>query len=249
MNVSPTSIDLSSVPGPVAPPVHGQQAGAPLWTAPAAAAAEPAAAFGAQHGRVHLDPPQRASRSQDLEGLLTILWAAMQVRDGNAQWRREQAQASVQASKEQIGWMAAASNALFASAGVSALLGGFTLLIGAIGSSKNLADSRSMKGMADPAEIRHLQNTIDTRNSFQQTLNGVAQSGAAFGTGIATATKSLQDVWAKEEELAATVASHDKELFQRYIDDQMKMIGQLIQLIQEIQRNENQGFRAAGTLA
>ena len=77
----------------------------------------------------------------------------------------------------------------------------------------------------------------------------MAQSGAAFGTGIAHAMKSLQDARAKEQELEAAVAGNQKELFQRNTDDLPKVIDQVRQLIQEILRNDSQGFRAAGVMA
>lgn len=273
MNLSISTVDHSSHVDAQLPVTEGQKAGLPLWAMLAMPCAATRAVFAEKQGRVSLDTPQATPCSQDLESLLAILRAAMQVRDGNAQGRRTQAEVSVLASKEQIGWMRTASNALFASAAVSGALGAFTLTSGTTGMLKNLGDARTIKGLEQAShaaefaksgevamaskkliaenriEVKHLQNAIDTRNTTLHTLNGVAQSGAAFGTGIAHAIKSLQDVWAKEQELEAAVAGNQKELFQRCTDDLAKMIDQLRQLIQEILRNDNQGIRAAGIMA
>jgi len=273
MSLSITNIGhLPALDSP-SPLIEGQRVAQPLWAMLAMPCPAANAKIGARPGQVGLDAPQSMPCSQDLQSLLAILRAAMQVRDGNAQGRRTQAEVSVQASKEQIGWMRTASNALFASAAVSGALSVFTLASGTTGMLRNLGDARTIKSLEQAShgvrygqpgevamaskkqidsnriEVRHLQNGIDTRNTTLQTLNGVAQSGAAFGTGIAHAIKSLQDVWAKEQELEATVAGNQKELFQRYTDDLAKVIDQVRQLIQEILRNDNQGFRAAGVMA
>ncbi|CRI56478.1 hypothetical protein [Pseudomonas sp. CCOS 191] len=273
MSLSITNIDhLPALDSPSSL-IEGQNAVKPLWAMLAMPSPAAQAMTGERAGQVGLDAPQATPCSQDLQSLLAILRAAMQVRDGNAQGRRTQAEVSVQASREQIGWMRTASNALFASAAVSGALGMFTLASGTTGMLRSLGDARTIKGLEQAShaatygqpgdltvaaqkqidlnriEITHLQTGINTRNSTLQTLNGVAQSGAAFGTGIAHAIKSLQDVWAKEQELEATVAGNQKELFQRYTDDLAKVIDQVRQLIQEILRNDNQGFRAAGVMA
>jgi len=270
MSLSITNIDhLSALDSPSSL-IEGQNAAKPLWAMLAMPCPAAQATTGERPGQVGLDAPQAMPCSQDLQSLLAILRAAMQVRDGNAQGRRTQAEVSVQASKEQIGWMRTASNTLFVSAVVSGALSAFTLASGAIGICRNLNDARTIKSLeqanhtarygqpgevtmaskkqidSNRSEVKHLQNGIDTRNTTLHTLNGVAQSWAAFGTGIAHAIKSLQDVWAKEEELEATVAGNQKELFQRCTDDLAKVIDQLRQLIQEILRNDTQGFRAAG---
>jgi hypothetical protein len=273
MSLSISTIDHSSLMDAQLPVAEGQKVGQPLWAMLAMPCASARAVSAEKHGRVSLDTPQATPCSQDLESLLAILRAAMQVRDGNAQGRRTQAEVSVLASKEQIGWMRTASNALFASAAVSGALGMFTLASGTTGMLKNLGDARTIKGLeqashaaefAKPGEVamaskqliaenrievKNLQNAIDTRNAKLHMLNGVAQSVAACGTGIAHAIKSLQDVWAKEQELEAAVAGNQKELFQRCTDDLAKMIDQVRQLIQEILRNDNQGLRAAGIMA
>ncbi|MBC3437482.1 hypothetical protein HU735_18860 [Pseudomonas sp. BW16M2] len=273
MSLSISTIDHSSRMDAQLPVTEGQKAGQPLWAMLAMPCASARAVFAEKQGRVSLDTPQATPCSQDLESLLAILRAAMQVRDGNAQGRRTQAEVGVLASKEQIGWMRTASNALFASAAVSGALGMFTLTRGSTGMLKNLGDARTIKGLeqashaaeyAKPGElamaskkliaenrieVKHLQNAIDARNTRLHTLNGVAQSSAACATGIAQGVKSLQDTWAKEQELAAAVAGNQKELFQRCTDDLAKMIDQVRQLIQEILRNDNQGLRAAGIMA
>ncbi|MDF9757595.1 hypothetical protein [Pseudomonas hunanensis] len=272
MNLSITNIDHMPALDSPSPLIEGHNAAQPLWAMLAMPCPAARAKICARPGQVDLDAPQAMPCSQDLQSLLAILRAAMQVRDGNAQGRRTQAEVSVQASKEQIGWMRTASNALFASAAVSGALSVFTLASGTIGMSRNLDDARMIKSLeqanhtarygqsgevtmaskkqidSNRIEVKHLQNGIDTRNTTLHTFNGVAQSGAAFGTGIALAIKSLQDVWAKEQELEATVADNQKELFQRGTDDLAKVIDQLRQLTQEILRNDNQGFRAAGVM-
>ncbi|QXH58444.1 hypothetical protein [Pseudomonas maumuensis] len=273
MNLSITHIDQQPALDHSSRLIEPGKPSQPLWAMLAMPGPVAGISPGERPGQVGLDTPQAIPCSQDLQSLLAILRAAMQVRDGNAQGRRTQAEVSVQASKEQIGWMRTASNALFASAAVSGALGLFTLASGANGMLRNMGDARTIKGLEQAShaarygqpgevtvaskkliaenaiEVKHLQNGIDTRNSTLHTLNGVAQSGAALGTGIAHAIKSLQDVWAKEQELEASVASNQKEQFQRYTDDQAKMIEQVCQLIQEILRNDNQGFRAAGIMA
>ncbi|AUY36715.1 YopD family type III secretion system translocon subunit [Pseudomonas sp. PONIH3] len=273
MSLSITNIDQSPAVEAPSSLIKGHNAPKPLWAM--LAMPNPAAQekTGERPGQIGLDAPQTMPCRQDVQCLLAILSAAMQVRDGNAQGRRTQAEVSVQAGKEQIGWMRNASNALFASAAVSGALGMFTLTSGTTGMARNLRDASAIKGLeqashaaryaqpgevavaskqqigANRIEVKHLQNGIDTRNTGLHTLNGVAQSGAAFGTGIAHAMKSLQDARAKEQELEAAVAGNQKELFQRNTDDLPKVIDQVRQLIQEILRNDSQGFRAAGVMA
>ncbi|PYB81294.1 YopD protein [Pseudomonas sp. 2848] len=273
MSLSITNIDQLSVLDSPSSLIEGQNAAKPLWAMPAMPSPAAQATTGERPGQVGLDAPRATPCSQDLQSLLAILRAAMQVRDGNAQGRRAQAEVSVQASKEQIGWMRTASNALFASAAVSGALSVITLASGTTGMLRNLGDARTIKSLEQAShsarygqpgkvtmaskkqidsnriEVKHLQNGIDTRNTILHTLNGVAQSGAGFATGIAHAIKSLQDVWAKEQELEATVAGNQKEQFQRHTDEEAKLINQVLQLLQEILRNDNQAFRAAGVMA
>lgn len=273
MSLSITNIDHLPSPDSPSSLIEGQNAAKPLWAMLAMPCPAAQATTGERPGQVGLDAPKVMLYSQDLQCALEVLRACVQGRDGNAQGRKIQSEVSVQASKEQIGWMRTASNALFASSAVSGALSAFTLGSGTAGMLRNLGDARTIKSLEQAShaarhgqpgeltvaakkqidlnriEIRHLQNGIDTRNTTLHTLNGVAQSGAAFGTGIAHSIKSLQDVWAKEQELAAAVAGNQKELFQRNIDDQTKAIDVMHQFLEKILGSDNQGFRAAGIMA
>ncbi|MEA3233085.1 hypothetical protein OP492_00240 [Pseudomonas mosselii] len=277
MSLSISNIHHSSRVDAQQPVTEGQKACQPLWAMLAMPCPAASAAFAEWQGRVSLDPPQQLSCSTDRQAVLAILWAAMQVRDGMALERRAHAEVSILASKEQIDWMINATQKLFASAFVSALLGVITLGVGCASMFKNIGDAGKVKALktevhdakfgkaTEPAgletatlkelaskngiQIEDLQSVINTRNATLQMLNGVAQNGAAFGTGIAHAIKSLEDVWAKEEELAAAIAGNQKELAQRQVDELIKMVDKMISLMQEMIRNDNQGFRAAGIMA
>ncbi|MFJ4391505.1 hypothetical protein [Pseudomonas soli] len=277
MSLSISTIDHSSRVDGQQPVTEGQKVRQPLWVMVAIPCPAASTAFAELKERVSLDPPQQLSCSMDRQALLAFIRALMQVCDGMTLECRMHAQVSILASKEQIGWMATATHALFASAIVSAGLAAITLGIGCTSMFKNFGDAGKIKDLkaeihdarfgkaTEPSgfetaamkelaskngiQIEDLQSVINTRNATLQMLNGVAQNGAAFGTGIAHAIKSLEDVWAKEEELAAAIAGNQKELAQRHVDELKKMLDQLISLMREMIHTDNQGFRAAGIMA
>lgn len=98
-------------------------------------------------------------------------------------------------------------------------------------------------------KISRLGRNIEIRNSGVQMLNGFMQTIGASVNGFTGAVKSAQDIDAKKSELEAAVAKNQKDLFQSYIDEQAKMVSQLIQLVGEILRANSQAMKAAGTMA
>ncbi|MDM5130230.1 type III secretion system translocon subunit AopD [Aeromonas piscicola] len=160
-------------------------------------------------------------------------------------------------------------------AGVSALMGGFSLakstkaikqdkalnanIAGRQQDLKQVGDIKKAAGLEmgdagqdltariknDKAALQTLNKTFDTNNSRQQIFNTVIQSLGQAGNSAVQVAQGDSQADAKEDEVNASISQTEKQKAEDYLSFMQNLMNDLVKIMQQYSQSQNQTLKAA----